>query len=36
MHGMPGAAIKLDAATLVLTPEKIAATLTSLAKDRKQ
>jgi chemotaxis response regulator CheB len=35
VHGMPGAAIKLDAATLVLPPERIAATLTSLAKDRK-
>ncbi len=32
VHGMPGAAIKLDAATLVLPPEKIAATLASLAK----
>lgn len=36
VHGMPGAAIKLDAATLVLPPEKIAATLVSLAKDRTQ
>ncbi len=36
VHGMPGAAIKLDAATLVLSPEKITATLASLAKDRKQ
>lgn len=36
VHGMPGAAIQLDAATFVLPPEKIAATLTSLAKDRKQ
>ena len=35
VHGMPGAAIKLDAATLILPPEKIAATLASLAKDRK-
>jgi len=34
VHGMPGAAIKLDAAMLVLSPEKIAATLVSLAKDR--
>ena len=34
VHGMPGAAIKLDAATLVLPPEKIAAMLTNLAKDR--
>ncbi len=35
VHGMPGAAIMLDAATLVLPPEKIAATLASLAQDRK-
>ena len=35
VHGMPGEVIKLDAATLVLPPEKIVATLTSLAKDRK-
>jgi two-component system chemotaxis response regulator CheB len=35
VHGMPGEAIKLDAATLVLPPEKIAATLTSLAKNGK-
>lgn len=35
VHGMPGAAIKLDAATLVLPPEKIAATLASLANNRK-
>ena len=35
-RGMPGAAIKLDAATLVLPSEKIAATLASLAKTRKQ
>lgn len=34
VHGMPGAAIKLDAATLILPAEKIAATLASLAKDR--
>lgn len=30
VHGMPGAAIKLDAATFVLSPEKIAAVLTNL------
>ena len=34
VHGMPGAAIKLDAATLVLPPEKIAATLANLTRDR--
>lgn len=33
VHGMPGAAINLDAATLVLAPEKIAATLTGLAQE---
>lgn len=32
VHGMPGAAIKLDAATLILPPEKMAATLANLAK----
>ena len=31
VHGMPGAAIKLDAATLVLPPEKIAPLLANLA-----
>jgi two-component system chemotaxis response regulator CheB len=31
VHGMPGEAIRLDAAMLVLPPEKIAAVLTSLA-----
>ena len=36
VHGMPGEAIKLDAASLVLPPENIAATLASLANDRKQ
>jgi two-component system, chemotaxis family, protein-glutamate methylesterase/glutaminase len=36
VHGMPGAAIKLDAATLVLSPEKISATLASMASGRKQ
>lgn len=35
VHGMPGAAIELDAATLVLPPQKIAATLASLAKNGK-
>jgi len=30
---MPGEAIRLDAATLVLPPEKIAAVLARLAKD---
>ena len=33
LHGMPGEAIRLDAATLVLPPEKIAAVLARLAKD---
>ncbi len=36
VHGMPGEAIRLEAATLVLPPEKIAAALTSLANRRKQ
>jgi two-component system chemotaxis response regulator CheB len=36
VHGMPGEAIKLDAATLILPPEKIAAALTSLANRRRQ
>jgi len=31
VHGMPGEALRLDAAMLVLPPEKIAAVLTSLA-----
>lgn len=35
VHGMPGAAIKLDAVTLVLPPEKIAPVLTSLAYKKK-
>jgi two-component system chemotaxis response regulator CheB len=34
VHGMPGEAIRLDAAMLVLPPEKIAAVLTSLANHR--
>lgn len=33
VNGMPGEAIKLDAAMLVLPPEKIAAVLTSLANN---
>jgi len=33
VHGMPGEAIRLDAAMLVLSPEKIAAVLTSLANN---
>ena len=32
VHGMPGEAIKLDAAMFVLPPDKIAAVLTNLAK----
>ena len=36
VHGMPGAAIELDAATLVLPAERIAATLAGLANGRKQ
>jgi two-component system, chemotaxis family, protein-glutamate methylesterase/glutaminase len=32
VHGMPGEAIKLEAATYVLSPEKIAAALQSLTK----
>ena len=31
VHGMPGAAIQLDAATFILPPEKIPAVLTNLA-----
>ena len=34
VHGMPGEAIRLDAAMLVLPPEKIAAVLTNLANHR--
>lgn len=34
VHGMPGEAIKLDAAMLVLPPEKIAPVLASLANHR--
>jgi len=34
VHGMPGAAIRLDAATFVLAPDKIAAVLVNLASHR--
>ena len=34
VHGMPGEAISLGAATYVLSPEKIAASLTSLVNGR--
>jgi two-component system chemotaxis response regulator CheB len=33
VHGMPGEAIKLEAATYVLSPDKIAAALTSLLNE---
>ena len=36
VHGMPGEAIKLDAAMLVLPPEKIAAVLANLANHRNK
>ncbi len=38
VHGMPGEAIKLDAATFILAPDKIAAVLADLAhnKDGKE
>jgi two-component system, chemotaxis family, protein-glutamate methylesterase/glutaminase len=38
VHGMPGEAIKLDAATFILAPDKIAAVLIGLAtnKDNKE
>jgi len=36
VHGMPGEAIKLDAATFILAPEKIAAVLTDLANNKKE
>jgi len=38
VHGMPGEAIRLNAATFILAPDKIAAVLTGLAnnKDRKE
>lgn len=35
VHGMPGAAIELNAATLVLSPDRIAATLINVLKDKK-
>lgn len=35
VHGMPGEAIKLDAATFILAPDKIAAVMTSLANNKK-
>ena len=34
VHGMPGEAIKLDAATFVLEPDKIATVLTDLANNK--
>ena len=36
VHGMPGEAIRLDAATYILAPDKIAAVLTSLANNRQE
>ena len=36
VHGMPGEAIKLDAATFILAPDKIAAVLASLANNKKE
>jgi len=36
VHGMPGEAIKLDAATYILAPDKIAAVLIGLATDKKR
>jgi len=36
VHGMPGEAIKLDAATFILAPDKIAAVLTDLANNKKE
>ncbi len=36
VHGMPGEAIKLDAATYILAPDKIAAVLIGLATGKKQ
>ena len=35
VHGMPGEAIRLGAATYVLHPDKIAPTLAALANNRK-
>ena len=34
VHGMPGEAIRLDAATFILTPDKIAAVLTDLVHSK--
>jgi two-component system chemotaxis response regulator CheB len=34
VHGMPGEAIKLDAATYILAPDKISAVLMSLANSK--
>lgn len=36
VHGMPGEAIRLDAAMLILSPEKIAGALTSLLNHRRE
>ena len=36
VFGMPGEAVKLNGATHVLPPEKIAALLNGLIKDQKQ
>lgn len=36
VHGMPGEAIRLDAAQLILPPEKIAPLLASLVNNRKK
>jgi two-component system chemotaxis response regulator CheB len=36
VHGMPGEAIRLDAATLVLPPERIATVLAGLVNDRNK
>jgi two-component system chemotaxis response regulator CheB len=35
VHGMPGEAIRLEAATYVLPPEGIAAVLAALAEEKK-
>lgn len=36
VHGMPGEAIKLDAATYILAPDKIAVVLTNLANNKQE
>jgi two-component system chemotaxis response regulator CheB len=36
VHGMPGEAIRLGAAQLILPPEKIAQQLASLANNKKK